>query len=141
MDKTIQVMQAQKIMSRAKFCDFAPDCVHLCFSHKVQNGLPYTLPGAPHSTTQEADSPNCSTPMQKVVVAVPQILKVFSRVFIYKFHKKIVLDFLTLSISHSVSLDMLNNFRFHVYAQKSLSHFHTLSLSHSHSLIHSFSTC
>ena len=61
----------------------------------------------------EADCPNCSTPMQKVVVAVPQILKVFSRVFIY-FHKKIVLDFLTLSISHSVSLDMLNNFCFHV---------------------------
>ena len=58
--------------------------------------------------------------MQKVVVAVPQILKVFSRVFIYKFHKKIVLDFLTLSISHSVSLDMLNNFCFHVYAEKSL---------------------
>ena len=29
---------------------------------------------------------------------------------------------------------MLNNFCFHVYAQKSLSHFHTLSLSHSHTL-------
>ena len=130
-------MQAQKIMSRAKFCDFAPDCVHLCFSHKVQNGLPYTLPGAPHSTTQEADSPNCSTPMQKVVVAVPQILKVFSRVFIYKFHKKIVLDFLTLSISHSVSLDMLNNFCFHVYAEKS--HSHTLSFSHSFTLSFSLS--
>ena len=42
-------------------------------------------PGAPHATTsvvtQEAHNPNCSTPMQKVVVAVPQVLKVFSRVF------------------------------------------------------------
>ena len=43
--------------------------------------------------------------------------------------------------------DMLNNFCFHIYAQKSLFHFHTLSLSHSrtltlsHSLIHSLSTC
>ena len=44
---------------------------------------------------------------------------------------------------------MLNNFCFHVYAQKSLSHSHTLSLSHYltltlslfHSLIHSLSTC
>ena len=39
----------------------------------------------------------------------------------------------TLSLTHSLTLDMLNNFCFHVYAQKSLSHFHTLSLSHSHS--------
>ena len=29
---------------------------------------------------------------------------------------------------------MLNNFCFHVYAEKSLSHYHTLSLSHSHTL-------
>ena len=28
--------------------------------------------------TQEADSPNCSTLMPKVVVGVPQVLKVFS---------------------------------------------------------------
>ena len=35
---------------------------------------------------------------------------------------------------------MLNNFCFHVYAQKSLSHSHTLSLSLFHSLIHLF-TC
>ena len=53
---------------------------------------------------------------------------------------------LTLSLSYSLTLDMLNNFCFHVYAQKSLSHFHTLSLSHSctlslfQSLIHSLST-
>ena len=40
----------------------------------------------------------------------------------------------TLTISHSLTLDMLNNFCFHVYAQKSLSHFHTLSLSHSRTL-------
>ena len=49
---------------------------------------------------------------------------------------------LTHSLSHWLTLDMLNNFCFHVYAQKSLSHFHTLSLSHtlalSHSLILSF---
>ena len=38
----------------------------------------------------------------------------------------------TLSFSHSLSLDMLNNFCFHVYAQNSLSHFHTLALSLSH---------
>ena len=38
---------------------------------------------------------------------------------------------LTLSISHSLTLNMLNNFCFHVYAEKSLSHYHTLSLSHS----------
>ena len=43
---------------------------------------------------------------------------------------------LTLSLSHLHSLDMLNNFCFHVYAQKSLSHSLTLSLSHS--LIFSF---
>ena len=36
-----------------------------------------------------------------------------------------------LSHSHSLSLDLLNNFCFHVYAQKSLSHSHTLS----HSLL------
>ena len=39
--------------------------------------------------TQEADSPNRSTPMPKVVVGVPRVLKVFSWVFIYKVHKKI----------------------------------------------------
>ena len=48
----------------------------------------------------------------------------------------------TLSISHSLTLDMLNNFCFHVYAQKSFSHSLTvtLTLSHSHSfsLSHSF---
>ena len=38
---------------------------------------------------------------------------------------------LTLSISHSLTLNMLNNFCFHVYAQKSLSHSLTLSISHS----------
>ena len=43
----------------------------------------------------------------------------------------------TLSFSHSFTLDMLNNFCFNVYAQKS--HSHTLSLFHS--LIHSLSTC
>ena len=36
-----------------------------------------------------------------------------------------------LALSHSLTLDMLNNFCFHVYAQKSLSHSHTLSLFHS----------
>ena len=45
---------------------------------------------------------------------------------------------LTLSLSHSpthsVSLNMLNNFCFHIFAQKSLSHSHTLTLSHSHIL-------
>ena len=50
----------------------------------------------------------------------------------------------TLSISHWITLDMLNNFCFHLYAQNSPSHFLTLtlslSLSHSHSfsLSHSF---
>ena len=47
---------------------------------------------------------------------------------------------LTLSLSHSLlTLNMLNNFCFHVYAQKSLAH--TLSHSHSHSLtiLHSHS--
>ena len=46
----------------------------------------------------------------------------------------------TLSISHWITLDMLNNFCFHLYAQKSLSHSHTLmlSLSHTLSLSHSF---
>ena len=49
-----------------------------------------------------------------------------------------------LSLSHSLTLDMLNNFCFHVYAQKSLSlshsltftlsHYHTLTLSHFHTL-------
>ena len=34
---------------------------------------------------------------------------------------------LTISLSHSITLHMLNNFCFHVYAQKSLSHSHTLS--------------
>ena len=40
----------------------------------------------------------------------------------------------TLSISHSLTLDMMNNFCFHVYAQNLLSHFLTLTLSHSHTL-------
>ena len=46
-----------------------------------------------------------------------------------------------LTLSLSLSLNMLNKFCFHVYAQKSLSHFHTLSLSHSRTLSfsHSFS--
>ena len=34
---------------------------------------------------------------------------------------------ITLSLSYSLTLDMLNNFCFHVYAQKSLSHSLTLS--------------
>ena len=40
----------------------------------------------------------------------------------------------THSISHSITLDMLNNFCFHLYAQNSLSHSLTLTLSHSHTL-------
>ena len=36
----------------------------------------------------------------------------------------------TLTLSHSITLDMLNNFGFHLYAQKSLSHSHSLTLSH-----------
>ena len=48
----------------------------------------------------------------------------------------------THSISHSITLDMLNNFCFHLYAQNSPSHFLTLTLSryltltlsHSHTL-------
>ena len=53
----------------------------------------------------------------------------------------------TLSISHWITLDMLNNFCFHLYAQKSLSHSHALTLTHSltltlfQSLIQSLSTC
>ena len=55
----------------------------------------------------------------------------------------------TLTVSHSLTLVILNNFCFHVYAQKSLSHSHTISLSQCltltlslfHSLIHSLSTC
>ena len=39
--------------------------------------------------TQEADRPDRSTSMPKVVVGVPRVLKVFSWGFIYKFHKKI----------------------------------------------------
>ena len=35
----------------------------------------------------------------------------------------------TLSLSHALTLDMLNNFCFHVYAQNLLSHFLTLTLS------------
>ena len=45
----------------------------------------------------------------------------------------------SLSLSHSLTLEMLNNFCFHVYAQKSLSHSHTLSMSHSHTLTVSLS--
>ena len=40
----------------------------------------------------------------------------------------------TLSISHWITLDMLKNFCFHLYAQKSLSRSHTLTLTHSLSL-------
>ena len=46
--------------------------------------------------------------------------------------EKLTLSLLLLSLSHSLTLNMLNNFCFHVYAQKSLSH--TLSISHSHTL-------
>ena len=35
------------------------------------------------------------------------------------------------TLSHSLTLDMLNNFCFHVYAQKSLSHSFDLSFTHS----------
>ena len=45
----------------------------------------------------------------------------------------------SLTLSHSLTLDMLNNFCFHVYAQKSLSHSHTFSLFQS--LTYSLSTC
>ena len=53
---------------------------------------------------------------------------------------------ISLSHSHSLTLVILNNFCFHFYAQKSLSHFPTLtlphslnvSLSHSHSFTLSF---
>ena len=41
--------------------------------------------------TQEADSPKCSTTMPKVVVGGPRVLKVFSWIFIYIFHKNMVL--------------------------------------------------
>ena len=44
----------------------------------------------------------------------------------------------TLSISHWITLDMLNNFCFHLYPQNSLSHSITLSLSLSHSFNLSF---
>ena len=40
----------------------------------------------------------------------------------------------TLSLSHSLTLDMLNHFCFHVYAQKSHSHSHSHTISISHSL-------
>ena len=43
-------------------------------------------------------------------------------------------DTLTLSLSHSLTHNMLNNCCFHVYAQKSLSHSHYLIISLSHSL-------
>ena len=43
----------------------------------------------------------------------------------------------TLSISHSLTLNMLNKFCFHVYAEKSLSHSLTLSHSHTLSISHS----
>ena len=51
---------------------------------------------------------------------------------------------LKLSHSHSLSLVMLNNFCFHVYAQKSLSHSYSLTLTlfhfhYFHTLIHSLS--
>ena len=41
--------------------------------------------------TQEADRPDRSTSMSKVVVGGPQVLKVFSWIFIYIFHKNMVL--------------------------------------------------
>ena len=41
--------------------------------------------------TQEADRPDRSTSMPKVVVGGPQVLKVFSWIFIYIFHKNMVL--------------------------------------------------
>ena len=41
---------------------------------------------------------------------------------------------ITLSLFHTLTLVILNNFCSHVYAQKSLSHSHTLTLSHSHTL-------
>ena len=55
----------------------------------------------------------------------------------------------THSISHSITLDMLNNFCLHLYAQNSPSHFLTLTLSRYltftltvfQSLIQSLSTC
>ena len=43
----------------------------------------------------------------------------------------------THSISHSITLDMLNNFCFHLYAQNSLSHSLTISHSHTLSISHS----
>ena len=60
----------------------------------------------------------------------------------YEKLEKLVSNFLALSNSHSFTLslsdslfyDMLNNFCFHVHAQKSLSHSQTLSLTLSHSL-------
>ena len=42
-----------------------------------------------------------------------------------------------LSLSHSPTLDMRNNFCFHLYAQKSLSRSHTLSYSHTLLISHS----
>ena len=39
-----------------------------------------------------------------------------------------------LALSHSLTFDMLNNFCFHLYAQKSLSHSHSHTLSNSHTL-------
>ena len=46
---------------------------------------------------------------------------------------------ISFSLSHSITLDMQNNFCFHVYVQKSLSQFPTHSLSLSHSLTLSLS--
>ena len=40
---------------------------------------------------------------------------------------------LTLSLTHLLTLDMLKNFCFHVYTQKSLYHYHSLTHSRSHS--------
>ena len=40
----------------------------------------------------------------------------------------------TLTVSQSLTLVILNNFCFHVYAQKSLTHSHTHTLSHSHTI-------
>ena len=65
-------------------------------------------------------------------------------------HSLTISLFLTLTAyTHSITLDMLNNFCFHLYAQKSLSHSDALPLTHSlsltltlfQSLIHSLSTC
>ena len=61
-------------------------------------------------STQEEDSPNCSTAMPKVVVGVLQVLKVFSWGFIYKFHKKIGLGPKTSVQTGAITPSMIENF-------------------------------